>query len=80
MGKYFQTDDICEIIDKKLDRLQKEIMMNTRLEGEELLKEVHGYRILQENLYSLVNDLRDEDDAYEADMAAWRAKKDGTAT
>ena len=78
MGKYFQTNDICEIIDKKLDRLQKEILMNTRLEGEELLKEVQGYRILQANLYSLVNDLRDEDDKYDADMAAWRAKKDGT--
>lgn len=78
MGKYFQTNDICEIIDKKLDRLQKEILMNTRLEGEELLKEVQGYRILQANLYSLVNDLRDEDDKYDAEMAAWRAKKDGT--
>ncbi len=80
MGKYFQTNDMCDIIDKKLDRLQKEILMNTRLEGEELLKEVQGYRILQANLYSLVNDLRDEDDKYDADMAAWRAKKDGTDT
>lgn len=80
MGKYFKTEDICEIIDKKLDRLQKGIMMNTKLEGEELLKEVQGYRILQANLYSLVNDLRDEDDKYDADMAAWRAKKDGTDT
>lgn len=80
MGKYFKTEDICEVIDKKLDRLQKEILMNNQLEGEELLKEVQGYRILQANLYSLVDDLREEDDAYDASMAAWRAKKDGTDT
>ena len=80
MGKYFQTEDICKVIDNKLDRLQKKIMMNTKLEGEELLKEVQGYRVLQANLYSLVNDLREEDVAYDASMAAWRAKTDGTDT
>lgn len=83
MGKYFKTEDICEIIDNKLNRIEKEIMCDSSLTGDSLLKEIEGYRLLKANLYSLVNDLRDEDDKYDADMAAWRAKqeaKNGTDT
>lgn len=76
MGKYYKTEDICEIIDNKLERIEKEIMSDSSLNGDRLLQEVADYRLLKANLYSFVNDLRDEDDKYEAEMAAWKAKRE----
>ena len=82
MGKYYQTGDICEIIDNKLELIEKSTMGDENLNGDELLTRVKSYRILKECLYSLVDELKEEDVKYDAEMAAWRAsqeeKKNGT--
>lgn len=83
MAKLYYTEEIGEVIDKKLERMSKEIIMNTRLDGEELLNAVHDFRTMQANLYSFIHDLEDEDAAYDAKMAALKAKeeaKNGTDT
>ena len=76
MSKLFYTSDICEMVDEKLDRRAKEIVMNSRLVGDELLEAVGDYRTLQANLYSLINDLKAADEAYDAETAAWKAKRE----
>lgn len=76
MGKLYYADEIGEMVDSKLDKMAKEIVMNTRLEGEDLLNAVKEFRVLQANLYSFVMDLKDADAAYEAEMAARKAKQE----
>ena len=76
MGKLYYTDDICEMIDSKLDRLAKEILFDSSLEGEDLLAAVGNYRKLKANLYSLADDLKEADEAHDAETAALKAKRE----
>ena len=80
MAKLYYTDEIGEIMDKKLDRKAREIVMDTNLQGEDLLKAVEEFRALKKGLYSFMDVLKEEDEAYDAKMAAYKAareEKDG---
>ena len=76
MSKLYHSDDIFEMIDNKLNRKAKEIVSDSNLDGEELLNAVREYRVLKTSLYSLADDLKEADEEYEAEMAAWRAKQE----
>lgn len=76
MSKLYHSDDIFEMIDNKLNRKAKEIVSDISLDGEELLNAVRAYRALKTSLYSLADDLKEADEEYEAEMAAWRAKQE----
>lgn len=83
MAKLYYSDEIGEEIDKKLERKAREIIMDSRLDGEELLNAVHDFRTMKKHLYSFFDDLKDVDAAYDAKMAALKAKEEaehGTAT
>lgn len=83
MAKLYYSDEIGEEIDKKLERKAREIIMDSQLDGEELLNAVHDFRTMKKHLYSFMDDLKDVDAAYDAKMAVYSTKQeetDGTAT
>lgn len=78
MGKLYHTDEVKEALDEKLNGMVMKAVHDEDLTGGALGGAIMHIRMLQKFADEFIADLVKADEEYEAEMAAWRAKRDGT--
>ena len=75
MGKYYQTDDICEVMNDVISKELEKVCDDETLTGEETAARIIDIRQWRKFATLVVATLIDMDKEYEERTAAWRAKE-----
>jgi len=76
MGKLYHTDEVKEVFDKKLNDMIMAAANDETLSGDVLAKVIERIRDYRTFTEGVISYMEQEDIAYEAEMAKWRAKKE----
>ena len=78
MGKLYHTHEVKDVFDEKLNSMILEAANDSELTGSALGSVIEKIRLFRMFADEIIADMEKEDEKYEAEMAEWRAKRDGT--
>ena len=80
MGKLYHTNEVKDFVEKDINELVLNAVNDSELVGNALTNFLEHIRIFKKLFNEIINDMEKEDEKYEAEMEAWRAKQDGKST
>ena len=75
MAKTYYTEEIKELIEKKISDNLTAVVNNKLLTDDDIVGAINKIRIFQDYACEILDDMNAIDEEYEAEMAAWRIKR-----